>query len=76
MDRIEKKDFYKLEDNDFDNQDSDITTDSFDSDDKIHDIIYDTIIEIKSYIVDNNLPMLDSFKYVDFFILIGEQITF
>jgi len=74
MDRLEKNDI--AEENDFDTQELDIINKKINHNNKIHDIIYDTIFEIKSYIKDNSLPMFEKFEYIDFFNLIEEQIKF
>jgi hypothetical protein len=43
---------------------------------KIHDIIYETSLEIKSYINENRLQLLEKIDYIDFFNLIEDQIEF
>jgi hypothetical protein len=61
--------------NEFDGQDFDMNNE-IDYNDKIHDIIYETIFDIKSYINENYLPMFENFQYIDFFNLIEDQVKF
>ena len=76
MDNFEKiNDFNDFNSFNLDTQDTDIEL-YVDCEDKIHDVIYNTILQIKSYINDNSLPMFEKFEYTDFFDLIEDQIKF
>jgi hypothetical protein len=80
MDRIDQKYIlYKLEENDLDQEFENLCINkakAADINDKIHNIIYDTVFDIKSYISDNSLPMFEKFKYENFFTFIEDQINF
>jgi hypothetical protein len=72
---MDNSDEYNFNNSNFDNQETDIES-YIDYEDKIHDIVYNTILQIKSYISDNSLPMFEKFEYADFFNLIEDQINF
>lgn len=72
---------YELQDLDYQTDNPDNLNDdyksvySLDNSEIIHDIVYETVFELKNYVSENILPMLENFKYSDFFDLIEDQIT-